>query len=142
MAMAQQASRYDAIMAMMQGGDSGPRKRGHVESSIQSACVKWFRYQYPGLILAAIPNGGRRDKVTGVIMKKEGVLAGMPDLLLLHPSGKYHAMAIEMKTTKGVQSDSQKEMQKRLTDEGYLYVVIRSFEEFVEEVEQYMISEL
>lgn len=142
MAMAQQASRYDAIMAMMQGGDGGLRKHGHVESSIQSACVKWFRYQYPSLILAAIPNGGRRDKITGAIMKKEGVLAGMPDLLLLHPSGKYHGMAIEVKTTKGVQSDSQKEMQKRLTDEGYLYVVVRSFEEFVKKVEQYMIGEL
>ena len=47
------------------------------EHSIQVACVEWFRYSYPMLSkrLFAVPNGGRRDAVTGAKMKAEGVIA-------------------------------------------------------------------
>lgn len=114
------------------------RKKRHVESNIQSSCVRWFRYQYPQYLLAAIPNGGRRDLRTGAIMKREGALAGMPDLLLLHPAGGYHGMAIEMKTDVGRQSEAQKEIEKKMKDEGYLYVVVRSFDEFVGVIEKYI----
>ena len=57
------------------------------EHSIQVACVTWFRYEYPTLSkrLFAVPNGGRRDAVTGARLKAEGVIAGVADLILLTP---------------------------------------------------------
>ena len=46
----------------------------------QAALFEWARYaggRYPELaLLFAVPNGGRRDAVTGARLKSEGVKAG------------------------------------------------------------------
>lgn len=111
------------------------------EHRIQAACVRWFRLKYPHLAarLFAVPNGGRRDGITGVRLKEEGVLAGVADLILLVPNADYYALLIEMKTPKGRQSESQKAWQRAVTgNDDYLYVVCRSLEEFINEVEEYL----
>lgn len=104
------------------------------EHRIQVSCVRWFRMAHPQLTprLFAVPNGGRRDGITGARLKEEGVLAGVADLVLLVPNAKYHALLIEMKTPKGRQSDSQRAWQRAVAgNEDYLYVVCRSLEEFM-----------
>lgn len=111
------------------------------EHRIQVACVRWFRLKYPHLFarLFAVPNGGRRDGITGARLKEEGVLAGVADLILLVPNAGYHALLIEMKTTKGRQSDTQKRWQQEVCAGGeYKYVVCRSLEEFMKIVEEYL----
>lgn len=111
------------------------------EHRIQVACVRWFRLKYPHLAsrLFAVPNGGRRDGITGARLKEEGVLAGVADLILLVPNADYHALLIEMKTPKGRQSESQKAWQRAVAgNDDYLYVVCRSLEEFMKVVEEYL----
>lgn len=111
------------------------------EHRIQCACVRWFRLKYPRLAarLFAVPNGGRRDGITGARLKEEGVLAGVADLILLVPNADYHALLIEMKTPKGRQSESQKAWQWAVAgNDDYLYVVCRSLEEFMKVVEEYL----
>ena len=110
------------------------------EHRLQCACVRWFRYQYPQLssLLFAVPNGGRRDPVTGARLKAEGVVAGVSDLILFFPSDKHHALCIEMKTPKGRQSSSQKEWQQQVERYGYRYEVIRDFLEFEKLVKSYI----
>ena len=110
------------------------------ESRIQVACVKWFNYQYPGYrgLLFAVPNGGARNAVTGRILKAEGVVAGVADLILLVPIVGHNALCIEMKTEKGRQQASQKEWQEKVESAGAKYVICRSFEQFVEIVTDYM----
>ena len=112
----------------------------HLESDIQIACVRWFRYQHPKLarLLFAVPNGGARNAVTGTILKAEGVVPGVADLLLLVPRNGYHGLAIEMKTKTGRQSDSQREWQQEVEAQGYRYAVCRSVEGFIETVEGYL----
>ena len=111
------------------------------EHRIQVSCVRWFRLKYPNLAarLFAVPNGGRRDGITGARLKEEGVLAGVADLVLLVPNAKYHALLIEMKTPKGRQSDSQRAWQLAVAgNDDYLYVVVRSLEEFIKVIEEYL----
>lgn len=111
------------------------------EHRIQTACVRWFRMKYPHLSprLFAVPNGGRRDGITGARLKEEGVLAGVADLILLVPNADYHALLIEMKTPKGRQSESQKAWQQEVCAEGeYKYVVCRSLDDFIREVDVYL----
>lgn len=110
------------------------------ESRIQQACVRWFRLQYPryARLLFAVPNGGARSAVTGAILKAEGVVAGVSDLILLLPSGGHHALCIEMKTKNGTQQYSQKRWEEEVSKQGYRYVVCRSVEEFVESVNSYI----
>ena len=110
----------------------------HEESTLQIGCVRWFRYQYPKLVIMAIPNGGNRNIVTAAIMKREGVLAGAGDLFLTFASHGYHGLWIEMKTAKGRQSPEQKQFQFLMECNGYKYVVCRSFEEFKNEIENYI----
>lgn len=113
---------------------------GNEEHNIQVACVRWFAYQYPELrgLLFAVPNGGRRDAVTGAKMKAEGVVAGVSDLILLVPSNGHGALCVEMKTAKGRQSDEQKRWQQAVERMGYRYVVCRSLDEFVKDIKDYL----
>lgn len=110
------------------------------EHLLQSACVRYFRYRYPrlALCLIAVPNGGRRDAVTGAKLKAEGVVAGVSDLLLLVPSGNHHGLCIEMKTPKGRQSEAQRRWQQAVEEMGYKYALVRSTAQFMQEVDRYL----
>lgn len=110
------------------------------ESKLQQSCITWFRLQYPRLakLLSAVPNGSRRDVVTGAILKREGVVAGVADLILLIPKKGYASLCIKMKYGKNGQSESQKEWQRLAEAAGNKYVVCRSLEEFVRHVNQYL----
>lgn len=113
----------------------------HAESTLQIHCVDMFRkWMHPNLapMLFAVPNGGRRDKITGAILKREGALAGVSDLLLLVPNTHYHGLCLEAKTKEGRQSESQKEWQKQVENQGYKYAIFRSEEDFIQIVEQYL----
>lgn len=117
------------------------RRPDDEEHRIQCACVNWFRLQYPthASALFAVPNGGRRDRVSGAKLKAEGVLPGVSDLILLVARGGYHALLIEMKTSRGKQSPAQKEWQRDMTARGYLYVVCHSFDEFRKAIDDYLL---
>jgi hypothetical protein len=110
------------------------------EHKLQKFCVRWFRMQYPELknLLFAVPNGGRRDELTGAKLKEEGATPGVSDLILLKSNKKYSTLCIEMKTKVGRQSESQKKWQKEVESVGNKYVVCRSIEEFMNEVNNYL----
>lgn len=115
-------------------------KPRHEEHNLQTACVNWFRYQYPTFskMLIAVPNGGRRDAITGAMLKAEGVKAGVADILFLKPNSKYHGLCIELKTPKGRQSEAQKRWQRSVELLGYRYVILRSIDEFIDEINDYL----
>ena len=137
--MAKFSSRLQELLA--RANAEQPRKRpSDEEHRIQCSCVRWFRYQYPQFRhnLFAVPNGGRRDLVTGAKMKAEGVLAGVADLILLKSNKHYGALLIEMKTRKGRQAESQREWQSLIERDGYKYVVCRSLDDFIREITSYL----
>ena len=115
--------------------------RSHEESRIQQACVRWFRMQYPryAKLLFAVPNGGGRSRIEAAIMKGEGVIAGVADMLLLVPSGKHHCLCIEMKTASGRQTSEQKAWQADVEAVGGRYAVCRSIEDFMREIKTYLL---
>lgn len=114
-----------------------PRSREH---ELQCSCVNWFRLKYPKLrhCLFAVPNGGQRNKIVAAKLRKEGVLAGVSDLILLRMSKDYGALLIEMKDKTGKQSGLQKAWQHKIEQEGYKYVVCHSLDEFIENVSDYL----
>lgn len=116
------------------------KKPDDEEHRIQCECIRAFRYKYPKLRhnLFAIPNGARRDKITGAKLKAEGVLAGVSDLIFLKSNRFYGALLIEMKTPKGRQQETQKDWERKITADGYKYVVCRSVGEFMDEIEDYL----
>lgn len=110
------------------------------ESLMQERCVTWFRYNHPQYrqLLFSVPNGGFRSPQIGYQMKKEGMTKGVADLLLLVPSRQWHGLAIELKTPEGELSAEQLDWGKDVMESGYLFVVVRSYEGFVELVRGYL----
>ena len=108
------------------------------ESSLQRQCVKWFRIQYPNLILFAIPNGGKRGIITASIMKAEGVLKGIPDLMLLESSNGLYGLFIEMKVKYNKLSPEQDHFFEVARRNGYQCSECRSLESFIEIITNYL----
>lgn len=110
------------------------------ESQIQSGCVLWFRYQHQpsSKFLISVPNGGYRGKKTGGLMKKEGAMAGAPDLILFCPRGHQLPMFLEAKTETGRLRPEQKQFRDQVVSAGYRYEVFRSLEQFSILVDAYL----
>ena len=112
----------------------------HQESILQQACVRWFRLQYPeyARLLFAVPNGVATTATQGRILKAEGMVAGVSDLILMVARKESHGLCIEMKTEGGLQRPSQKEWQKEVERQGYKYAVCRNYLDFKSCVDNYL----
>ncbi len=104
---------------------------GVKESAIQKQCEDY-------LLAIQMPFIRIPDAVYKAIFGSQGIkihvrmliskfLKGLPDITMLHPSGRY--LCVELKTATGKQSQGQKTFQKKVKDN---YVTCRSFDEFIE----------
>ena len=104
------------------------------ESAEQIALVRWFRSQYPSVVIFAIPNGGYRHAKTAQTLKAEGVAPGVPDLYI--PA--WH-LWIEMKRAKGGRlSADQKTMIEYLRRCGDTVEVCAGAAEAVEVIKKFI----
>ena len=129
----------------------------NLEDKLQEACVTWFRLQYPGVIIFAIPNGGSRNEIEAAKLKRTGTLAGVADLFVMkdkytsieiddktvgNPILNYmtieHGLFVELKVGKNQQTPAQKVFQEKAEYAGFKYQVCRSIEEFMNVVNEYM----
>ena len=95
--------------------------------------------QYPELkLLHHIPNGGKRDVRTAANLKKEGVKAGVPDIVLPVPRGAYHGLYIELKVGRNKTSLKQKEWISMLKEQGYFVEVCYGWIAAKEVIENYL----
>lgn len=102
--------------------------------------VAHARAFFPDVVVAAVPNGGRRGKREAASLKAEGVLAGYPDLLVDAARGGYFGLRIEMKRAdgRGVESAEQRGVRRRLERAGYRSVVCVGAEAAIRELETYL----
>lgn len=124
------------------GGDGQRTRRPprSLEHALQCRCVRWFRLSHSDMVhnLFAVPNGGYRTKTTAALMKAEGQLSGVADLILLKRKGQCGALLLEAKIKGNYQSPTQKEWQKRIEADGYEYRVFHTLDEFMEIVTEYL----
>lgn len=115
-----------------------------LEHAEQVSLMQWWslqcrRFGIPEQLLFAIPNGGQRNIITAKRMKDEGVRAGIPDLFLAVPRGKFHGLFVEMKKTRGgVVSDAQKACMEMLSNNGYCVTVCHGFMDAQEAIKGYL----
>lgn len=83
----------------------------------------------PDLIVFAIPNGGNRDPKEAGRLKAEGVLAGVPDIMIARAMGLFHGLFLEFKSPSGALSPAQREVGNALGSEGYRVETVRSVRE-------------
>lgn len=113
------------------------------ESIIQCAIVRWFSLQYPQYdrLFFHVPNGGSRNAIEAVNLKRQGVKRGVSDLILLCARKGYHGLLIEVKSSKGKISPEQKLFLERVTHEGYLSEVVYTIDSAIIIINNYMKGE-
>ena len=112
------------------------------ESQHQEALFGWAlcqRGKYPELdLLFHIPNGGSRHPKEAANLKRQGVKAGVPDLLLPVARGEYHGLFIELKVGRNKPTDKQTGWMNALSDEGYAVRVCYGWDAAKETIIQYL----
>lgn len=116
----------------------------HIEDSLQMSCIRWFDMQYSAfsVLLFHPANGGKRNAIEAAKFKKMGVRAGVCDLFLAIPNGKYHGLFIELKSPKGTLTDNQKNFIAEVQNSGYAVKIVRSLDEFINVITNYFKGEI
>lgn len=104
--------------------------------------MQWTAYAmgtYPELnLLYHVPNGGKRNAAEAAHLKRQGVKAGVPDLCLPVPRGKYHGLYIELKAKNNQPTETQIDWLKALAAQGFKTAVCWGFEAARSVIESYM----
>lgn len=98
----------------------------NAEAQIQAAIVAWVREICPKVVVYAVPNDGLYTKSEAAKRKWTGVLAGVPDLAIVHPGG---AGFLEIKTPGQKPRPEQVEIMDTLKSVGARCAVVHSLEE-------------
>ena len=86
-----------------------------------------------------VPNGGKRDKATATALKRQGVKAGVPDVVLPAVRAGYHGLYIELKAGKNTTTDNQKRWLEYLRQQGYYTAVCYGWQPAAELIERYLL---
>lgn len=110
------------------------------ESEIQSCFIKWLRLTNKpvGSVTFSVPNGALRSLAEGKRQKELGLTAGVPDVFIAYPSGKYHGMFIEFKAGTNTLTHYQQAMIQLLKAQGYYCVVCYEVDKAMQEVTNYL----
>jgi hypothetical protein len=92
------------------------KRRQRPEQAIQRAVFEHLRARAaPGVFAFHPANGGYRKPVEAAIMKSLGVVAGVPDVIIIHNG---HCFALELKAEGGRATDKQLECIAALREAG------------------------
>ena len=123
------------------------KKPTDYEHQEQVALFNWakaVKRQYPELALMfAIPNGGQRNIIVAAKLKAEGVKAGVPDLCLPVSRHGFHALYIELKSSrgKGEMQQNQIEWQQALNEAGNLAITCWDWPQAQQSIIEYLKGE-
>ena len=103
----------------------------------------FLRFQYPGVPFTHVANERKTSARHGAKLKRMGLWAGMPDMLIFRPKFKangqmmYCGIAIELKVGRNKPSDLQKECLKALAEAGWLTKVCYNLDQVQELTQSY-----
>lgn len=111
----------------------------------QAALLTEVRIRYPAAakLIYHVPNGGHRHKLVAIELKKQGVRAGVPDLVLPMARGGFFGLYIEFKAKPpfdAAVSPAQDAYIQALTDQGYLALVCRGHIDAIEAIRAYLLQ--
>lgn len=134
------------LLAMQDAGEEKkPRKHSsNEEHRLQVSEVRYMHAKHPELkyLFFAVPNGQKRTSLQTQWLKDEGLVPGVSDMILLKSNSLHCYLCIENKTATGRQSEEQHHFQQKVEMVGGKYIIIRSLDEFIKAIEQYLNGEL
>lgn len=127
--------KFDEFKTKYLNPPKAKRRPRHIEEAIQITCVEWFRATYKKYLCFAVGNGGSRNKLEAINLKRSGVLAGVSDLIIVANKA---VLFVEMKTKTGRQSGYQKMFQDTVKRLGFKYKICRSLYDFQLTINQWL----
>jgi hypothetical protein len=111
------------------------RGRRHPEQQLQKAVLDHLAWRgMPGLFVFHYPAGGWRSPIEAAIFKSLGVVAGVPDILIIHCG---HVFGLELKTTHGRLTQTQIDTQTRMRAAGATVGTAIEIDAALEQLEQW-----
>lgn len=108
------------------------------EQIFHQSVATFINAAYPGLLWFHPANSsGNRGPRLGGILKSMGVLAGVPDIVLILPTGL--SGFIELKVGKGSLSPAQKSFRDRAKESGALWAEARTLDEVEQTLERWLL---
>lgn len=104
----------------------------HLESNFQIQVVNFLRNN--GFLVFAVPNAGsgKLSLKQGALLKREGLLAGVSDLIIVLQHGRTVFAELKNPNGTGRQSQSQKDFEKNVRERGHIYVIWENWEQVTE----------
>lgn len=106
------------------------------EAQVQEAIIDYCDFRHWPIF--AIPNGGFRNKKEAKNLKRQGVRAGVPDLMLPVSKRGCNGLFIELKVGRNKPTEKQLEWLDTLNANGYKAVVCVGFDKARETLDWYM----
>jgi len=100
-----------------------PERQIHID-----VCEHLRRRSAPNLFWFHPANGGKRNIIDAVNLKRMGVVPGVPDLVAIH-RGKFYGL--ELKTAVGRPTEAQLEAMDRINMAGGYTCIARGFDEAI-----------
>ena len=110
------------------------------ENKLQESAINYLRYS--GYFAIHVPNGGSRNEIEAMNLKKQGVMAGCPDIVIFDnimdlPSMViFKGIAIELKVKGRKVSDAQKEFMGNAEKRGFLVILAWNLTELMDYFEK------
>ena len=119
------------------------QRKKRQEDNLQMRCVRHWQTMFrPNqdeyYLLYKVHNEGKKTKQQAAKDKAMGIISGAADMNLDLARRSYHGLRIEFKSVSGSQSAKQARVQVALEKNGYLYKVVRTFEEFTTLINWYL----
>lgn len=112
------------------------------EAQEQKLLFQWAQYSRQKFseleLLFHVPNGGRRVGREAASLKKQGVKAGVPDLILPVARGEYFGLYIELKVGTNKPKEHQLKWIEQLKEQGYFVEVCYGWLEASEVIKNYL----
>jgi len=100
--------------------------------------MKYLATKYSGSFVVHIPNEGKRTRFEQFKLKKMGVVAGMPDVMIFDPRGGFSGLAIELKAGYNKPTENQKKCLRELENRNWKVFWSKSIDEVLEKIDNYM----
>lgn len=108
------------------------------EEYFQESATSLIRFKFPMLNYFHVPNEGKRTLAGNAKLKRQGLLAGVSDIIILTPNKDYHGLVIELKVKTGRVSDSQKNFLQQCLRNGFYACVVYSLDALKEVLTDYL----
>lgn len=88
--------------------------------------------------LFAVPNGGKRDAITAINLKRQGTKAGVLDMMLLMPRKGYSGLMVELKIKNRPPTQEQLLFAEKARNNGFKAVFCNGSDAAVMAIEEYL----